>query len=61
MTRRGGKKGGKTRAEKPTKEQRFEIARKAAKAQWYEKRAENNLRNPQETGLKVSRYGQNVW
>jgi hypothetical protein len=42
MTRRGGKKGGKTRAEKPTKEQRFEIARKPAKAQWYEKRREQS-------------------
>lgn len=30
----GGKKGGKARAEKLTKEQRTEIAKKAAKARW---------------------------
>ena len=34
----GGLKGGKARAEKLTKEQRSEIARKAAKARWDKKR-----------------------
>lgn len=34
----GGKKGGKARAEKLTKEERSEIARKAAKARWDKKR-----------------------
>jgi hypothetical protein len=34
----GGLKGGKARAEKLTKEQRVEIARKAAKARWAKKR-----------------------
>jgi hypothetical protein len=35
-----GLKGGKARAEKLTKEQRSEIARKAAKARWTKKRRE---------------------
>jgi hypothetical protein len=34
LGRRGGKKGGKARAEKLTAEQRSEIARKAAQARW---------------------------
>jgi len=34
----GGLKGGKARAEKLTKEQRVEIARKAANARWAKKR-----------------------
>ena len=34
LGRLGGKKGGKARAAKLTKEQRSEIARKAAKARW---------------------------
>lgn len=34
LGRLGGKKGGKARAKKLTKEQRSEIARKAAKARW---------------------------
>lgn len=34
LGRLGGLKGGKARAEKLTKEQRQEIARKAAKARW---------------------------
>jgi ABC-type phosphate/phosphonate transport system ATPase subunit len=34
----GASKGGKARAEKLTKEQRVEIARKAAKARWAKKR-----------------------
>ncbi|MEM7196675.1 MAG: histone H1 [Pseudomonadota bacterium] len=34
LGRKGGKKGGKARAEKLTPEQRSEIARKAAKARW---------------------------
>ena len=38
LGRRGGLKGGKARAEKLTKEQRSEIARKAAKARWAKKR-----------------------
>ena len=38
LGRLGGKKGGKARAEKLTKEQRSEIARKAAKARWDKKR-----------------------
>ncbi len=38
LGRRGGLKGGKARAEKLTKEQRSEIARKAAKARWDKKR-----------------------
>ena len=37
---RGGLKGGKARAAKLTKEQRSEIARKAAKARWEKKRRE---------------------
>ncbi len=40
LGRLGGKKGGKARAEKLTKEQRSEIARKAAKARWDKKRRE---------------------
>jgi hypothetical protein len=36
----GASKGGKARAEKLTKEQRVEIARKAAKARWDKKRRE---------------------
>ena len=36
LGRLGGKKGGKARAEKMTKEQRSEIARKAAKTRWEE-------------------------
>jgi hypothetical protein len=38
LGRRGGLKGGKARAEKLTKEQRVEIARKAAKARWAKRR-----------------------
>jgi hypothetical protein len=38
LGRLGGLKGGKARAEKLTKEQRSEIARKAAKARWDKKR-----------------------
>jgi hypothetical protein len=38
LGRRGGLKGGKARAEKLTKKQRSEIARKAAKARWAKKR-----------------------
>ena len=34
----GGLKGGKARAEKLTKEERFKSARKAAKARWEKKR-----------------------
>ena len=34
LGRLGGQKGGKARAEKLTREQRQEIARKAAKARW---------------------------
>ncbi len=34
LGRLGGQKGGKARAEKLTKEQRSEIAKKAAKARW---------------------------
>lgn len=34
LGRRGGKKGGKARAEKLTPEQRSEIARRAAQARW---------------------------
>lgn len=34
LGRRGGKKGGKARAEKLTPEERSEIARKAARARW---------------------------
>jgi len=34
LGRKGGKKGGKARAEKLTAEQRAEIARKAAQARW---------------------------
>jgi hypothetical protein len=34
LGRRGGKKGGKARAEKLTPEQRSEIAKKAAEARW---------------------------
>ena len=34
LGRKGGLKGGKARAKKLTKEQRSEIARKAAKARW---------------------------
>lgn len=37
MGRRGGKKGGKARAEKLTPEERSEIARKAAQARWGKK------------------------
>lgn len=37
LGRLGGKKGGKARAEKLTKEQRSEIAKKAAKARWSKK------------------------
>ena len=37
LGRRGGLKGGKARAEKLTKEERPEIARKAAKARWDKK------------------------
>jgi len=40
LGRLGGLKGGKARAEKLTKEQRSEIARKAAKARWAKKRRE---------------------
>lgn len=38
LGRLGGLKGGKARAEKLTKQQRVEIARKAAKARWAKKR-----------------------
>lgn len=38
LGRLGGLKGGKARAEKLTKEQRSEIARKAANARWAKKR-----------------------
>jgi hypothetical protein len=34
LGRKGGKKGGKARAAKLTKEERSEIARKAAEARW---------------------------
>jgi len=34
LSRRGGRKGGKARAEKLTPEQRSEIAKKAAAARW---------------------------
>jgi len=37
LGRLGGQKGGKARAEKLTKEQRSEIAKKAAKARWSKK------------------------
>jgi hypothetical protein len=36
LGRKGGRKGGKARAEKLTKEQRSEIAKKAAKVRWAE-------------------------
>ena len=42
LGRLGGLKGGKARAEKLTKEQRSEIARKAAKARWAKKRREED-------------------
>ena len=42
LGRRGGLKGGKARAEKLTKEQRSEIARKAARARWDKKRREES-------------------
>lgn len=38
LGRRGGLKGGKARAEKMTKEERSESARKAAEARWAKKR-----------------------
>ena len=38
LGRLGGLKGGKARAKKLTKEQRIEIARKAAKARWNRKK-----------------------
>ena len=38
LGRLGGLKGGKSRAKKLTKEQRSEIARKAAKARWQKSR-----------------------
>lgn len=38
LGRKGGKKGGKARADKLTDEERSEIARKAAKARWSKKR-----------------------
>ena len=41
LGRKGGKKGGRARAEKLTAEQRSEIARNAAKARW-KKRSSNN-------------------
>jgi len=37
--RKGGLKGGKARAAKPTPEERSEIARKAAQARWAKQRA----------------------
>jgi len=37
LGRKGGLKGGKARAEKLTKEQRSEIAKKAAEARWKKK------------------------
>lgn len=39
LGRLGGKKGGKARAEKLTKEQRSEIARKAAEARWKKRKS----------------------
>jgi hypothetical protein len=45
LGRLGASKGGKARAEKLTSEQRFEIARKAAKAHWDKKQREEELRN----------------
>lgn len=39
LGRLGGKKGGKARAAKLTKEQRSAIARKAAQARWAKKKA----------------------
>ncbi len=42
LGRLGGKKGGKARAKKLTKEQRSEIARKAAKARWSKKTTKKN-------------------
>ena len=44
LGRLGGLKGGKARAEKLTKEQRSEIARKAAKARWDKKRQQEEER-----------------
>jgi hypothetical protein len=38
----GASKGGKARAKKLTKEQRVEIARKAAKARWAKKRQQES-------------------
>ena len=46
LGRLGGLKGGKARAEKLTKEQRSEIARKAAKARWDKKRRQDEEENP---------------
>ena len=40
LGRLGGKKSGNAGAQKFTKEQRFEIARKAARARWDKKRRE---------------------
>jgi hypothetical protein len=40
LGRLGGRKGGKARAAKLTKERRVEIARKAAKARWAKKERE---------------------
>jgi hypothetical protein len=42
LGRRGGLKGGRARAEKLTREERTEIARKAAKARW-DKRQRKDL------------------
>lgn len=41
LGRLGGKKGGKARAEKLTKKQRSEIAKKAAKARWKKAQKKN--------------------
>ena len=45
LGRLGGLKGGKARAEKLTKEQRSEIASKAAKARWDKKRRQDEEEN----------------
>ncbi len=45
LGRLGGRKGGKARAEKLTKEQRVEIARKAAKARGIRRSGKKNLRS----------------
>lgn len=42
LGRKGGRKGGKARAEKLTAEQRSAIARRAARARWDQEQAGNN-------------------